>query len=114
MTIPGALLSAEALADIRSIAKWTHQRDANRAFQFLEEIENSLQILVSSPFLGSPRHYPAPALHSLRRYQLPKFRNYGIFYRPFASANGIDVGRVLHSKQDDFSRLEELLDDDSD
>ncbi len=111
MLIPGVLLSDEALADARGISNWMHQSNSTRALRFLEELEASLQILATSPYLGSPRDYPARALHSLRPYQLPKFRGYGVFYRPLASANGVDVWRVLHARQDDFARLQELTED---
>lgn len=90
------------------------ERDALRAFTFLQEVEDSLLILVDSPYLGSPRFYPLPILHSLRRYQIPKFRDHGIFYRPLASGNGIDVWRILHARQDDFGQLESLGTSDAD
>lgn len=80
--------------------------------KLFDAIESSLEILVGSPYLGSPLFYTNPQMHSLRRYQIPDFRNYGIFYRPLASANGIDVWRVLHTRQDAASRLEDMLDSD--
>ena len=91
MKIAGVLLSDEFLADVRRISNEMAARDASRALRFLSEIGDSLFILVNSPYLGSPRFYASPVLHSLRRYQIPSFRYYGIFYRPLASSNGVDV-----------------------
>lgn len=110
MNIPGALLSDEFLADVRRISNDMAERDPSRAFLFLEEIENSILVLVESPYLGSPKFYDAPILHLLRRHQILRFRDYGIFYRPLASGNGIDVWRLLHARQDDFGQLESFTD----
>lgn len=114
MNITGALLSDEFLAEVRRISNDMADRNGLRAFKFLQEVEDSLLILVNSPYLGSPRFYPSPILHSLRRYQIPKFRDHGIFYRPLASGNGIDVWRILHARQDDFGQIEALGTDNSD
>lgn len=109
--IPGLTLGSSAFADIESAVRWMKERDEVRARKFLQAVQDSLQILVQSSYLGSPRAYPVPAMHSLRRYQLPGFRDCGIFYRPLASGNGVVVFRVLHARQDDFARLEESLED---
>lgn len=111
--IPGLTLHPKAVEDISGILDWMKQQDkATTGRKLFDAIESSLEILVSSPYLGSPLFYGNPQMHSLRRYQIPGFRNYGIFYRPLASANGVDVWRVLHAKQDVTSRLEDVFDSD--
>lgn len=114
MNIPGALLSNEFLADVRRISNDMAERDPSRAFRFLQQVEDSFLILVDSPYLGSPEFYDSPILHYLRRHQIPKFHDYGIFYRRLASANGVNIWRVLHAKQDDFGQLESFADDKND
>ncbi len=110
--LPGLTLNPRAVEDIRGILDWMKdQGSLSRGRKLFDAIENSFEILVDSPYLGSPLFYPLPEMHSLRRYQVPGFRDHGIFYRPLASGNGVIVLRVLHARQDDFARLEESLED---
>lgn len=111
--ILGLTLHPKAIEDIAGILDWMKQQDnAATGRKLFDAIESSLEILVGSPYLGSPLFYNNPQMHSLRRCQIPGFRNYGIFYRPLASANSIDVWRVLHARQDATLRLEDTLEDD--
>lgn len=57
------------------------------------------------PHLGSPRGNAAPRLHNLRQWPVQDFKSYLIFYRPFASSNGIEVFRVLHAARDAAAHL---------
>ena len=70
-------------------------------------VEATIKQLVEQPYLGSPRDYDDPRLHNLRQWPVQDFKNYLIFYRPFASSNSIEVLRVLHSSRDANAQLSE-------
>ncbi|RYX83161.1 type II toxin-antitoxin system RelE/ParE family toxin [bacterium] len=107
--IPGVQLHRQAVEDLREIFLFLAQTNQERANLFARNVQSSIELLIHSPKLGSPRSYADSRLHSLRRWPLKDFKQYGIFYRPFASGNGIEVFRVLHSSRESQTHLQESL-----
>ena len=69
-----------------------------------------VDLLTAMPFVGTPSDFGIATLHSMRFVRVKGFKNYLIFYRPFASKDGIVVHRVLHSARDVVPLLEDSLD----
>lgn len=107
--LPGVQLHKQAVADLRETFLFLAETNQDGANLFARNLQNALNLLVSSPKLGSPRSYPDPRLHSMRRWPLKDFKQSDIFYRPFVSGNGIEVFRVLHSSREPQTLLQESL-----
>lgn len=104
-------LRPEAEEDLKSIAAYVGRSHAAKTVDFLRAAKTTIEVLADSPFLGSIQSFEAPRHHSLRRFRVSGYPSYLIWYRPFASKNGIEVWRVLHSSQDVLPRIEEVSDD---
>ena len=102
----------QAREDLERIALFMGAYKPENAVQFVEAARKTFDELAASPFLGSPQPFSDPAHHSLRRWPIHRFRAYLIFYRPFASRDGVEIWRVLHSSQDVTPALEEVTESD--
>lgn len=109
--MPGVILLPKTIKDLQSNFFYIGRSNATRANSFARNLQTALVRLAQSPFLGSPRPQDNSRLRSMRRYPVPQFGQYGIFYRPFASGNGIEVFRVFHSSRDVSSMLSEALEE---
>ncbi len=103
------LVLPSARQDLREIAAFLGQRNSANAAQFLKKAHGTMVQLADAPFLGSSRPQADSRLHSIRRWPVKDFPQYGIFYRPFASGNGIEVFAVLHERQNIGEQLEAAL-----
>jgi toxin ParE1/3/4 len=97
----------KARVDIRPIA----DRDLGSAFdyiaqksspevatRFFEASYRAFNDLLQMPGMGAPHPHSSPRLAGLRRWPVPGFRSYLIFYRE--ADEGIEVLRVLHGARD--------------
>ena len=91
------------------IARDFAERDVNKARNFLSDARDTIATLADSPLLGSSQPQVSPRLHSMRRFRVHNHRALWVYYRPFASGNGIEVFAVLHERQDAATRLEAAL-----
>jgi len=103
-------LLPEAEEDLMYIAASVGRTNPAKTVDFLRAARATIDILADSPALGSPQFFENAKYHSLRRFRVSGFKNYFIWYRPFASNNGVEVWRVLHSSQDVVPLLEEVSD----
>jgi toxin ParE1/3/4 len=85
-------LTEQAQKDIRDIAQWISQANAQAAIKWLKIIEHHFSLLASQPLMGRIR----PEF-SIDARMFP-FRNYMIFYD--AVDDGIEVLHVLDGRQD--------------
>ena len=69
----------------------------------------TIEQLAEQSGLGVSFPMEEPRLHSLRRFRVRNHRVYWIYYRPFASGNGIEVFGVVHERQDAVAQLEASL-----
>ena len=107
---PFVLLSS-ARADLRSNAEFLEERSPGKALEFFAAAREMFDLLADLPFVGALRPSPNPRLHAMRFVRVKGFENYLIFYRPFASRDGVTIHRVLHRSRDSELLLEESLDD---
>lgn len=112
-SLPGLILLPVAKADLREIFLYLGRNSEPRAQKFAESAGQTFEQLIELPNIGSPRFFSHPQLHGLRQWPIQNFRDYLIFYRPFASANGLEVLRVLHASRDIQTHLESTLDEPS-
>jgi toxin ParE1/3/4 len=85
------------------------QSDSLRvAIRFLEQAEQTFEMLAGMPGLGKAYDSDAPRLAGLRSFGIKGFDKILVFYRPIKG--GIEVVRVLHSARDIPKILEEELD----
>lgn len=103
--IPGVILKPAAQSDLGEILLYLAQNNPQSAARFANSVLQTFQQLAEMPHLGSPRYYDDAHLRDVRQWPVQNFKNYLIFYRPFASSNGIEVLRVLHSSRDATAHL---------
>lgn len=88
--------TARAQEDIDSIAKWISRDSVEAALRWLEQLDQKLERLASTPGSGTDRSELRPQMRS------SPLGNYLVFFKPVAS--GIQVIRVLHGARD-YSRF---------
>ena len=98
-----------ARQQLRIISNILAERNLERAQKFLRDARDTMAFLADAPLLGSLQPQDEPRLHSLRRFRVQNYRAYWIYYRPFASSNGIEVFGVVHEKQNIGEQLEAAL-----
>lgn len=76
-----------------------------KAFEFVDAVRESFELLVQMPHIGSPREFRHSRVRNMRMWIVKGFSDYLIFYRPTEDA--IEVIRVLHGKRD----IEEIFSD---
>ncbi len=106
------VLLPQSRADLQEHAKYLGRNNADKTVEFFVAARQTFRELADSPFLGSPQFFNNAAHHSLRRWPVNGFSQYQIFYRPFASGDGIVIWRVLHHRRDIVPLLEEVDDAD--
>ena len=104
---PGVLVEADARRDIKQTFAYLARNNPQTGRRFLTALHQTLTQLAEMPHLGAPRQFAHPALHGLRQWPVKDFKNYLIFYRPFASGNGLEVLRILHTSRDVAVHLED-------
>jgi plasmid stabilization system protein ParE len=62
---------------------------------FRGAIQDTCEIFVDLPEIGSACNFDNPELEGLRMLPVPKFKKYLIFYRP--TSERVEIVRVLHS-----------------
>jgi toxin ParE1/3/4 len=67
------------------------------ADQFIEASETAFEKLAQMPRKGRRQEFKSPDLADTRRWFIPGFDQYLIFYRPIKG--GIEILRVLHGMQ---------------
>lgn len=106
--IPGSITGPEGESDLREILVFLGNTNPQRAVRFGQAFYTTLENLVAMPNMGSPRQINDPRLHNLRVWPVKDFKAYLIYYRSFASGDGIEILRVLHHSRDfEFHLTEE-------
>ncbi len=75
------------------------------AEKFIEASKVAFEHLAQMPKKGKLQEFKSPELAGTRRWFIPGFDKYLIFYRPITA--GIEILRVLHGAQDIESILNE-------
>jgi len=87
-----------AWRDLDELAAYIQKDSPQAAIRFLEQAEESFQVLARSPELGGLCAFSHPKTSGLRVWSVKGFPNHLIFYRPIE--HGIEVVRVLHGARD--------------
>jgi toxin ParE1/3/4 len=93
----------KAREDVLAHFVYIGQDNPSAAERFLAAVERGYARVLDFPGLGAPVLYQSPSLQGVRKWAVPDFRNYLIFYRE--QDYGIEVLRVLHGARD----LEDIL-----
>lgn len=102
---PNVIISPRARHDLRKLTLWLRgEAGVEIAVRFATVAIACFDQLAASPGIGSPVYTTNAALARLRKWRVPGFPNYLIFYRPVAS--GIEIVRVLHASQDWWALLD--------
>ncbi len=104
-------LLPESRTDLQEHAKYLGRNNADKAVEFFAAARETFRELADAPFLGSPQFFNDASHHSLRRWPVKGFSQYLIFYRPFASGDGVVIWRVWHHSRDIVPLLEAVVDD---
>ncbi len=102
-------LRSSAATQIQDVAASISINNRQKAVVWLSDVLWTVEQLAEQPNLGVSYALPNPQLHSLRRFRVRNHRAYWIYYRPFASGNGIEIFGVVHEKQNIGEQLEAAL-----
>jgi plasmid stabilization system protein ParE len=93
-----ARFSPEAERDLNSVSERIAADDPSTAQRVRRVILDTADFLAGHPELGLLIQNAAARHAKIRWFPVPRFRNYLLFYQPFADT--IMVVRVLHASQD--------------
>jgi toxin ParE1/3/4 len=91
-------VSNEAVADVENLARYIFERNQSAAYRFCDAIDVSLSTLVQHPRSGALYAMQLKPIEGLRKYTVPAFPNYLIFYQ--IDEQNVRVIRVLHGARD--------------
>jgi toxin ParE1/3/4 len=93
------ITSERAKRDIEDIARYIALDSPQSAEDFHRAFNNTCELLLHTPEMGSHRGFYNPSLDDLRMMRLHNFKNYLIFYRPPREGK-IEIIRVIHGARD--------------
>lgn len=101
------LKTPKAKQDIIDQASYLYNVDpmSDASERFLTAAENAFSRLADFPGVGAAYSSAASSLAGLRRWPIPGFRNYLVFYRSVEA--DVEIIRVLHAARDINAALEE-------
>jgi toxin ParE1/3/4 len=103
--VKSAHKTSRALEDLFTVAIYIGHDSPDASNRFLDSAEAAFEALLRMPAMGVAVSTPVPSLAGLRRWSVPGFENFLIFYRPIE--DGIEVVRVLHGARDVMDALAE-------
>lgn len=95
---PSISIRPQAKADIEEIIDWLTEENSYIVKPFLEQLQNSFELLADHPEIGHLRSYQNPVLKNIRMFPVKKYSSYLIFYQP--NPTEIQIIRVLHGARD--------------
>lgn len=97
----------QASEDLIEIATYLYTVNplSDASERFLSATERAFTQLAQMPGMGVAYASPFGVAAGLRRWPVPGFRNYLIFYRP--TETGVNIVRVLHGSRDIAAALQE-------
>jgi toxin ParE1/3/4 len=91
--------------DIVQIYRYVHERSPQNAERVFDAIERSIRALLDTPGVGRRWNSPDARLEGMRVTIVTPYRNFLVFFR--ATADGIEVYRVVHGARE----LERVVDE---
>ncbi|WP_416676445.1 type II toxin-antitoxin system RelE/ParE family toxin [Egbenema bharatensis] len=95
--MPRVKRTAKAKQDLLKHVLYLAQINPDIAERFIEASEMAFEKLAQMPRKGQRQEFKSPKLVEVRRWFIPGFDKYLIFYRPITG--GIEILRVLHGVQ---------------
>lgn len=95
--MPKIKRTPKAKQDLLEHVLYLAKIDPDIAERFIESSEVAFENLAQMPNKGKLQEFKSPELAGTRRWFIPSFDKYLIFYRPIKA--GIEVLRVLHGVQ---------------
>jgi len=105
------LLSADADI-VRQFDWYAEQGLPDVAKRFRSAVESSIELTLSRPKAGAPKHVRNPVLRDLRSWPVKGFDEFRIYY--LLGRDKFTVVRILHGKRDIGAILEEQTIEDPD
>lgn len=96
--MPKITRTPKAKQDLLEHVLYLAQINPDLAERFIEASEEAFTKLAQMPKKGKAQEFKSPELAGTRRWFVPGFDKYLIFYRPIRG--GIEILRVLHGAQD--------------
>lgn len=90
--------------DLTEHVDYLARQNPTAALRFIEAVERAFERLAQNPKLGPLQDFDHPALRTVRRWPIPAFSTYLIFYQ--ITDEGVRVLRVLHGARDIPALLE--------
>jgi toxin ParE1/3/4 len=75
-----------------------------QAVRFQNAVADAMEYLLTMPYLGAPHEVQNPLLQGMRKFPIPEFRKYLIFY--LTPDGDIEIVRILHTSQNTDAILE--------
>ena len=79
------------------------------AGRFLSAVRSTMERIIRTPQVGSPKHFSREGLRGLRSWPVKGFEDLRVYY--LAGKGWVEVVRVLHGKRDITKILEEESDE---
>ena len=92
------LIDEAAESDLLEIWAYIARDNMEAADRVVDAAYETFEKLGKNPHLGVLHHFSNPRLRGTRRFVIPAFRNYEIFYRVTDSA--VEILRVVHGARD--------------
>jgi toxin ParE1/3/4 len=95
--VPRVKRTPKAKQDLLEHVLYLAQINPDLAEKFIDASEVAFAKLAQMPLKGQRQAFKSPELADVRRWFIPDFDKYLIFYRPIKG--GIEILRVLHGMQ---------------
>jgi toxin ParE1/3/4 len=95
--VPKVKRTPKAKQDLMEHVLYLAKINPDLAEKFIEASEVAFEKLAQMPMKGQRQEFKSPELAEARRWFIPSFDKYLIFYRPIKS--GVEILRVLHGMQ---------------
>lgn len=88
----------QAERDIEECFVFIGENDLDKGVYFLVAVEDTIELIGKTPFLGSIREFNNTQIKNLRMMLVKGFHNYQIYYT--VDEDVIEIVRVLHGARD--------------
>jgi toxin ParE1/3/4 len=96
--VPSVKKTPQAKRDLLEHVLYLAEINPDLADRFIDASEMAFEKLAQMPLKGKPQSFQSLKLKDVRRWFIPGFDKYLVFYRPLKG--GIELLRVLHGMQD--------------
>ena len=96
--VPKVKRTPQAKRDLLEHVLYLAEINPDIADRFINASEMAFEKLAQMPLKGKPQSFKSPKLKDVRRWFIPGFDKYLVFYRPIKG--GIELLRILHGMQD--------------